>query len=44
MKAIKNISEIMLAIEGARGPPEGKKRNLLYVAFSNAIILNAKRN
>jgi len=26
MKAAKNISEITLAVEGARGPPELKKR------------------
>ena len=27
MIAFKNNSEILLAVEGARGPPEGQKRN-----------------
>jgi len=38
MIAFKNNSEMVLAVEGARGPPKLKKRNLFYTVFSSAII------
>jgi hypothetical protein len=42
MTAFKNNSEMTLAIEGARGPPEGQKR-ILFPIISNAIIQTIKR-
>jgi len=40
MIALKNKSEITLAVEGARGPPEGKKRNLFLLSFQMPLFLN----
>jgi hypothetical protein len=42
MTAFKNNSEMVLAVEGARGPPEGQKR-ILFPIISNAIIQTIKR-
>jgi hypothetical protein len=42
MSAFTNNSEMVLAIEGARGPPEGKKRNL-FIPFFKRYYLHIKR-